>query len=371
MSISYMVFLKEIPTRSDWQEFLDLEQIPITLSKSLEVKDYSGFVAMRLADFKSGVEVYIEDYSFDELPELAGELGDRTKMIAFSFSADEWSACCAYGAAAALAKHAGGLVFCDFFMTFEEIMADFNKSLSAIKADAGNNNHKKMMSALAKQLPALARKGNIFLDLPLGDSARGLIIEPCFPRNKKFEVSVLLWPLAKPVDRFPFCRIPLHLQLHSSHYRILEQLTGQPRWSYENPAAVDEIVDFTSKVLVPFFVSIREPQKLAEALLLQYSESTNLDDLEKTGMACSAVGKFEVALMLFEQAVKICNKPGYDLTTGELIPKQDKTIELENRCVLLSELIREQRFSEIAEQQKKWRLYTVKSCGLLDLDKRR
>lgn len=364
-----MVFVKEIPTRLEWQKFLDLEQIPITLSKSLEVKSYSGFVTMQLASFKAGVEVYVEDYGSDDPLELAGDLGDRTKLITFRFSVDEWSACCAYGAAAALVKHAGGLVFCDDFMAFEEILADFNKSLSSIKADSGNSNHKKLLSVLAKQLPALTRKGNIFFDLPLGGSARGLIVEPCFPRNKKFEVSVLIWPLVKPVDRLPFCRIPPHLQLDSSHYRILEQLTGQPRWSYENPAAVDEIVDFTSKVLVPFFVSIREPQKLAEALLLQYSESTDLEDLEKTGMACSAVGKFEEALMLFERAVKICNQPSYDFTTCELMPKQDKAIELEKRCILISELIREQKYSEIAELQTKWRSFTVKNCGLSDFDK--
>ena len=365
-----MVFVKEIPTRLEWQEFLDLEQIPITLSKSMEVKNYSGFVAMRLADFKAGVEVYVEDYSSDDLLELAGELGDRTKVIRFRFSADEWSACCASGAAGALAKHAGGLVFCDGFLTFEEIMVDFNKSLSVIKADSGNNNHKKLLSALAKQLPALSRNGNIFLDLPLGGSARGLIVEPCFPRNKKFEVSVLLWPLAKPANRFPFCRIPPHLQLHSSNYRILELLTEQPRWSYENPAAVAEIVDFTSKKLVPFFASIREPQKLAEAFLLQFSESTDLDDLEKTAMACAAAGKFEEAFMLFERAVKICNKPSYDFTTGELMPKHEKLIEFEERCILVLALIREQKYSEITELQTKWRSYTVKSCGLLALDKR-
>lgn len=360
-----LVFVEEIPTRLDLQNYLDQVQIPITLSESLDVKDYCGFVPIKLAGNKTGVEIYIDEYRPDYLPEIADKLNNRTTMITFSYAGDASAIACAYGAATALAKHAGALVYCDRLVSSEEILAEFEAILPAARNEAKNAPHSKLLQGLTTALPNFARKGNIFFHMPLGQSARGLMITP-LPRNENFEVGIVLWPLMKPTDRFPFCYVPPQVNIQVAQPNILEMSTARLYWRYQNPNAIEELVDITVNKLTPFFESTKDPQNLAQALLSIYRKSTNEHCLEQTGLACAAAGQFDEALELLARAVEMCNKPSPGSST---INKLDWVIELENRCNQISQLIRNEKFDDMRKQFEQWRAYTIKKSGLSRLDK--
>ena len=124
MSISYSAFVKEFPSTTDLQQYINQAKLAITLLKSIEVSDYRGFIPMRLASDKAGVEIYLDDFDPTLFTEITSPLGDRKKIITFSFGGEASTACCAFGLAAALAKFGDALIYGDGFLTYEQITAN-------------------------------------------------------------------------------------------------------------------------------------------------------------------------------------------------------------------------------------------------------
>ncbi|CAN5443359.1 hypothetical protein BH11CYA1_BH11CYA1_10590 [soil metagenome] len=198
MSINYSVFVKEFPCRIDWQKYLDELAIPIKLLKSLEVSTYIGFVPMKLANYNSGVEIYLDEVTPGYFAEVKSQLAGRAKIVTFSFGSDVDGACCALGAAAALAKFADGLIYNDGFLSADEILTAFKALLPEAKKKLSQNPNRSLLTAVSKGLIHFAKKGNKFFYLPIGQCARGLIVNPL--SEKMFEVRLLLSPLYKPAE---------------------------------------------------------------------------------------------------------------------------------------------------------------------------
>ncbi len=108
---------------------------------------------------------------------------------------------------------------------------------------------------------------------------------------------------------------------------------------------------------MPYFESINTPVGLADALFDQFRNSSDIYDLEKTGMACVAAGKYDDALIMFDQ-IMAQSQPNL---------RFDWTIAIEERCKKIAELIKEDRVEEIGKQLAEWRTYTINKCGLASL----
>jgi hypothetical protein len=353
LSINVLVFVKELPSRSNWQSWLDQAGIPITLPKSLDVTQYAGFVPMKLGSYKGGVEVYIDDYKPEYLPEIADQLGGRTKMMTFSFSGDSLNGCCANGAAAALVKYGDGLAFYDAFLSFDELMSEFKGFLPEAKKEARQTPHKLLLDAVTKKLPHFKRKGINFFYLPIGQCARGFLVWPV-PRIESFEVHLFVWPLCAHADRLFVGDCPTDLDIIAHWHTINQQSTSRCYWDYNNPGSVDELVDLATNKLVPYFESIEDPRALADALFQQFHKGHGIYDIEKTAMACAAVGKYDEALIMFERLKEISN-PNL---------RFDYTVAMEERCAKIAEFIGAKRFEEIDKQLADWKSKNIKTFGI-------
>ncbi|CAN5443307.1 hypothetical protein BH11CYA1_BH11CYA1_10580 [soil metagenome] len=54
----------------------------------------------------------------------------------------------------------------------------------------------------------------------------------------------------------------------------------------------------------PYFDSINDPPDLAEELFKTFSTSRDINELEATGLACAAGGKYEEALSIFDRVLE-------------------------------------------------------------------
>jgi len=134
MSMSYFVFVNDLPIREEWQSYFDMDQIPIKLIESIEVKDYCGFVPMELDGYDSGVEIYLGKYDPEFFPEVKPFIGDRNIMVSFRFGGDYGGLCCSSAAAAVLAKRRDGVAYFDVHpQTYEQMMYEYNEALSDAK----------------------------------------------------------------------------------------------------------------------------------------------------------------------------------------------------------------------------------------------
>jgi hypothetical protein len=358
LSINYSVFVKELPSRLDWQKYLDDMEIPIKLLKSLEVSAYSGFVPMKLANYNAGVEIYLDEVAPGYTPEIKSQLGDRAKIVIFSFGGDEAGACCTLGAAAALAKFADGLVYSDGFLSVDEALTEFKALLPEAKKKLSQTPNRKLLASVSKELSHFAKKGNTFFYLPIGQCARGFIVNP--DSDKYFEVRLLLSPLFKPADRFGPASIPKHLGILCDCSHIYQPSTGLSCWSYENPGSCQELVDLATNKLEPYFDSINDPPGLADDLLKTFCNSRNIHDLEATGLACAAAGKHEEALSMFDRVME----------QSQPHLRFDWVKDLEERCTKIATFIKEKRTEELAKQLAEWQTYTVKESGIAALVKK-
>ncbi len=358
MSMHCTVLLKKIPTRLEFQNYLDQAQIPIKLMKSMEVADYSAFTPMRLSSYKAGVETYIDDFDPDAPTELDGPFGDRRKTITFRFGGRATEYCCAFGAAAALHKYADGLVYCEVPdpMSYEQIIYEFNEIFPQAKMEARNSPHRSLLKTVARQLPDFVKKEDLFFYLPLGQCARGFMI---FSDREEFMVSMFVWPLSTPTDFLFPMPFPTDLNLAGHIQEIYQASTGRYRWRYDISTSAEEIVELVTKKLVPYFRSIENPSDLADSLLKQFCKSADITHLEKTGLACAAAGKYQEALNMLDRAVELA---GPDLRFDYILAK-------EKRCRTIAELIREKRFDMIDQQLAEWKSYTIKKCKLGGLAK--
>lgn len=359
MSINYLVFVKELPSTADWQNYLNQAEIPLTLLKSVEVANYCGFVPMRLGSYKAGVEIYIDDFDPNYLPEINSHLGDRKKMITFSFAGDASTACCAYGAAAALAKFANALVYCEGFLLCEQILSDFKEILPQARKEASQTPHKLLLDPVTKKLPQFKRKGNDFFYLPIGQCARGLMVWPR-PRNESFAVGLFVWPLCAHADRLFIGQCPIDLGIKAHFPDIYQQSTGTCYWDYNNSGSADELVDIATNKLVPYFKSIEDPRALADALFQQFHKGYGVYEIEKTAMACAAVGKYDEALIMFER-LKETSNPAL---------RYDWMVALQERCAKIAAFIKAERFEDIDKQLEEWKSKNIKTFGIAGLLKK-
>jgi hypothetical protein len=354
VSMAYTVCVKEVPTRHSWQQYLDLDAIPLKLIESIEVDKYCGFVPMELAGNESGVEIYIDDYDEVHLPAARDTIGDRTKMITFSFGGDAGALCCASAAAATLAKHTNGIAFFDGEpQTYEQIMAEYTGMLSDAMAETDPTKHRDLLAALEKALPNYLFAKNVMLYRPLGDCARGLNIYPR-PRYENFGVSFLASPWYVPHKRFHFCPIPAHLNIVASHYEIRYQSTNRAYWNYNSDAAVDELVEMVRTKLDSHFQALANPIFLATSLYDQCTQYSDIYELEMAGMACAAAGKHDKALELFDRIKK----------QSDPTRRYDYIVAIEDRCEKIGAFIKANRLKEMADQFAEWKGESLQEFGL-------
>lgn len=355
VSMNYTVFIKDLPSRLEWQNYLDQAEIPLKLMESLEVNKYSGFVPMELAGYEAGVEIYLDEFDPNYIPEANEFVGDRKKVITFSFSSDTGPLCCA--AAAVLARFADGLIYFDVIpQSYEQTMTEFYEFLPDAKIQLDPTKHKALLAILAQKLAGFALVGNALLYLPLGDCARGVTIVPD-SRFEDFQISILVWPLVAHTEHLLLCSCPTGLNIEVSSYYIYQPSTGRCSWNYDDPGAASEIIDLATNNLVPYFESINTPLGLADALFEQFRNEQHIYDIEKTGMACAAAGKYDEALIMFDRVMAQSN-PNLQF---------DWKIAIEERCTMIAELIKENRVEEIGQQLAEWRTYTINKCGLASL----
>lgn len=176
VSMNYTVFIKDLPSRLEWQNYLDHAEIPLKLEESLEVTKYSGFVPMELAGYDAGVEIYLDEFDPNYIPEANEFVGDRKKVITFSFSSDTGPLCCAAAASAVLARFADGLVYFDVIpQSYEQIMTEFYEFLPDAKIQLDPTKHKALLATLAQKLAGFALVGAAGTTMILAQRAKLLI----------------------------------------------------------------------------------------------------------------------------------------------------------------------------------------------------
>lgn len=360
MSMSCTLLVKEIPSRADLQSWLDKEELKVILQKSWQLHEYGGFAPMRLGGYKAGVEIYISDRESDFLSEQSACIGDRQKIISLCFSgSDDTASCCAYAIAAALVKYGDAIAYGEIAepMSYEQLKQEYERTFVEAKRLARNTPHKLMVEALAEQLPGFKRKGNFFFYMPIGECVRGIILTP---KGSRFHFTIFDWPLVAYLEQLYLMTCPDNIGLKVSPSLIWRESTGRWSWEYDE-STVGEIVEMVNNNLVPYFNLIEDPYARADSYANQYKNAYSGYDCEKTAMACAAVGKYEIALVMLDRVAE----------KSQPTMQFDWLVAQENRCSTIANLIRTGQYDAIATQLAAWRKYTIKRLNLSGMMKNR
>jgi hypothetical protein len=107
------VIFESVPSRRDWQAAITAAGFDLTLSPTLDTIKNTGYVPVRFDDLDSGFEFSVASVG-DSVPTYlpSANASDRRKLSAnFVWGGDLVEMCCAFAAASALAKLAGGVLF--------------------------------------------------------------------------------------------------------------------------------------------------------------------------------------------------------------------------------------------------------------------
>jgi hypothetical protein len=108
MSSEMHAFLREsdVPTREAWQAAIDSLGLPVQLSLELSPTGNSGFSPVLLKGVSSGFELSLCEASevLKSYPRLSSEIGNRDRVLTFSWGGDLSECACVLASVAALAK---------------------------------------------------------------------------------------------------------------------------------------------------------------------------------------------------------------------------------------------------------------------------
>jgi hypothetical protein len=113
MSMSMHVILEEVPNAADWQSAVTAAGFDLALPSTLDTTRKSGYLPVQFDGIESGFE-----FSVGSLPDsvptflpFVKQNDSRRISVNFKWGGDLLEMCCAFAAAAALAKLSGGVLF--------------------------------------------------------------------------------------------------------------------------------------------------------------------------------------------------------------------------------------------------------------------
>jgi hypothetical protein len=113
VSMSMYVLHEVIPNRAEWQAAITAAGFDLILDPSLDTKLNTGFLPARYNDIDTGFEFDVSDLP-DSVPEYleSSQADDPRRLSAnFRWGGDILEMCCAFAAAAALAKLTNGVLY--------------------------------------------------------------------------------------------------------------------------------------------------------------------------------------------------------------------------------------------------------------------